>query len=42
MHGNIAYLFDFWAYLVVHLLLLKSSMLGPSTKELHYKTNLHV
>ena len=26
MHGNISYMFDYWANLVVHLLLMKSSM----------------
>ena len=29
MHGNIPYLFDFWADPIVHLLLLKSSMVKP-------------
>ena len=29
MHGSITYLFDFWANLFVHLLLLKSSMIMP-------------
>ena len=29
MHGNITYLFDFWADPFVHLLLLKSSMVEP-------------
>ena len=31
MHGNIPYLFDCWADLVVHLLLLKSSSMGGIT-----------
>ena len=29
MHGNIPYMFDYLADLVVHLLLLKSLMAGP-------------
>ena len=38
MHGNIPYMFDYWAIPVVHLLIIKSSMARSSSNAASYST----